>query len=823
MNFLKNLKINKKKSTLLLSIVLLVFVGVLGDAHGANAALSWSDIWSPFDALGDAIQRIVLLVIGFFLQLLILLVGTINVLVIETLITIASYNNFINEPSIVMAWAVIRDFCNMFFILILLVIAFATILRIESYNMKKWLPKLLIMAVLINFSRTIAGLIIDFSQVFMLTFVSAIGTTGGSIIDAMGIQKYFTLALTEQVLDFDGEVDFNSTLLGLFLGTIFLIIATVVLGVFLAVLVVRTVMLWIYVVLSPLAFLLAAFPGGQKYSTRWWDEFIKQVITGPILMFFFWLALITSSGFEKSSFNPKACFGVLEAVCPDMFLHYVLAIGMLMGGLIITSQAGGAAGGIASKGMGAINKGKSFALNKAGSGAARAGKATGRTSLGLARGLDRNLGSARGMEGGLIGTGMQKTANLAMLKPITNKFKQRRENKERMYKFYTAKKEAEKFAEGSQERTAAFAKLEYEDATGKKHKYHEQNGFTTTLDGGKKIKEMKDGSAKMYEGSYSANSNAWAAKRAAEDKKIDEEAAKLKQSGTSEEMLHKRAKDKALSEDQRKGAALALGLDADFIGGKSHEEVKEMRDLLGGNQILQKKFDDSLVKKHAHNLYGNSAEGQEKLKKAIKRGKTDEIMDKSFYSDEVAMKTFEDATGSSFVKKIKKAADHDDDIKDSIVTGLKGNMEKIPNAINGKGLIEPVREAMVAVTGDLSAALKGVSTKEQMEKGVESLIGGMATGDRAKIKFDSITAGSNGVNKNIDTELQSEYIMNVNQVLSNKTTSKHLEIMDRTEGKDMQTIKYLEKLVKERSRTNNAVNQNSSQGHTDGSNLGRED
>jgi hypothetical protein len=48
-------------------------------------------------------------------------------------------------------WVITRDIANMFFIVILLVIAFATILQIEQYNYKKWLPKLILMAILINF------------------------------------------------------------------------------------------------------------------------------------------------------------------------------------------------------------------------------------------------------------------------------------------------------------------------------------------------------------------------------------------------------------------------------------------------------------------------------------------------------------------------------------------------------------------------------------------------------------------------------------------------------------------------------------------------
>ncbi|MBU0974978.1 CPBP family intramembrane metalloprotease, partial [Patescibacteria group bacterium] len=49
-------------------------------------------------------------------------------------------------------WAYIRDLCNLLFIVILLYIAFATVLRINAGQVKKMLPSFLLAAILINFS-----------------------------------------------------------------------------------------------------------------------------------------------------------------------------------------------------------------------------------------------------------------------------------------------------------------------------------------------------------------------------------------------------------------------------------------------------------------------------------------------------------------------------------------------------------------------------------------------------------------------------------------------------------------------------------------------
>src|SRR3989338_8231957 len=151
-------------------LFLLMAVMILGLPKSANAV----DVAATF---GNVIKTItaspILISIGIMAALMTVLFGAINSLIIGAIVALTSYNNFVKESSIIGAWVIIRDLCNMFFILILLVVAFAAILRIESYQWKKILPKLLIMAVLINFSRTFCGLIIDASQIIMLTFVNA--------------------------------------------------------------------------------------------------------------------------------------------------------------------------------------------------------------------------------------------------------------------------------------------------------------------------------------------------------------------------------------------------------------------------------------------------------------------------------------------------------------------------------------------------------------------------------------------------------------------------------------------------------------------------
>jgi hypothetical protein len=321
-------------------------------------------------------------VISGLLSILIWGLGIILVLAIQGLIFIASIQLFIGSQVVILGWVIVRDICNMFFVVVLIIIAFGTILHLENYNYKKWLPKLILMAVLINFSKTICGLLIDVTQVVMLTFVNAFKDIGGAnLTDMLGISKIVTASESSTDSTF-------STIVGAYLlGIIYLLVSIVVIVTMMMMLAMRVVMIWIYVVLSPAAYLLAAFPGGQTYATKWWTDFTKNLIVGPVLAFFIWLSLAAlsggnnlgansvgtdsvttaiqnSSGMTTSSSTSAAIAGS-QASSPAALIQFVIAIGMLVGGLMISQEIGGAAGSIAGKGMAALQKGQGMATGAA--------------------------------------------------------------------------------------------------------------------------------------------------------------------------------------------------------------------------------------------------------------------------------------------------------------------------------------------------------------------------------------------------------------------------------------------------------------------------
>ncbi len=222
--------------------------------------------------------------------------GKVFVFLVDIFLGFARYNGFGNAQPVQIGWVIVRDICNMFFIVILLISAFSTIIGWDSslrYNAV--LPKLLLMAILINFSRTLIQVLIDFSQVVMLTFVNAFRAAGaGNFTAAFRInqllsmgESYTSGAAPES--DLLAEV-FASFLLALVL----IVIANGVMLIMIAYVLGRIVLLWMMLILSPAAFFVTALPsrlqsGMASLSGKYWSRLAGVLTGGPVVMFFIYL------------------------------------------------------------------------------------------------------------------------------------------------------------------------------------------------------------------------------------------------------------------------------------------------------------------------------------------------------------------------------------------------------------------------------------------------------------------------------------------------------------------------------------------------------
>lgn len=373
----------------------------------------------PLVTKAGAISNFVLGVVAFIFEMLARLMGFIMLMEVEALIQVAQYSNFVAPGPLAVqtGWVVTRDLANMFFILILLIIAFATILSYEEYNYRKLLPRLLIMAVVINFSKTITGIFIDFGQVIMLTFVNGFKeAAGGNFFNAFQVNKLLSLADK-------GSINQGSLALAMALAFIMLATAAAVVLVMLIMLLFRVVMLWILIILSPLAFLASTFPAAQPYYKKWWADLRQYVISGPIIAFFLWLALFTAQNSTNGNIAAGEGFSQLPSAAQrevqagqtkykipsdagesDVLLSMVIITALLFGGLKVAIESGTLGSGVGK----AIQAGAAKYAKRAAYGTARF---AGRQALKPVRGIAANTlsGTGRGLSritGGRLGTGM---------------------------------------------------------------------------------------------------------------------------------------------------------------------------------------------------------------------------------------------------------------------------------------------------------------------------------------------------------------------------------------------------------------------------------
>ncbi|MFA4890160.1 MAG: hypothetical protein WC587_00785 [Candidatus Paceibacterota bacterium] len=256
-------------------------------------------------------------------------------------------------------WAVTRDVANLFFIFILLYIAIATILQLSGYGMKELLVTVIILALLINFSLVITRFIIDGSNILALEFYNEMpsaeqGSVTQSIFgaDAKDVSSIFISGFNPQnifdVKRFNDWTKSGSNIL--FMIIIFLcsiiinLIASFILLAGAVLFIIRIAVLWIIMILAPLAFLAMALPATKTYASQWWKKLFEQAFFAPAFLFMLYMtAHLVKSGFLKGKNLPgggsmpaESFFGSLVII---LLYFFVVAV-FLVASLIIAKQMG---------------------------------------------------------------------------------------------------------------------------------------------------------------------------------------------------------------------------------------------------------------------------------------------------------------------------------------------------------------------------------------------------------------------------------------------------------------------------------------------------
>ena len=268
-----------------------------------------------------------------------------------------------NSPGLLLAWGILRDLGNMLLLFGFIFIGLATILDLQTYSVKRALPRLLIFAILMNFSLFAAEAVIDVSNVLSSTLYAqakskpCLGeTTTGTIEVTEGSDSVtsnesclLNYGLAGAMMEASGlstlfQVPEGSTLTSIAVYVGLALFATIGAVVFFAagiMLVVRALVLTFLMITAPIGFAAMALPPLRKFGNDWWNKLIHQAFFAPILILLILVSLKVSESFAGGNENGLA--GALtqpNSSAMGVILVFTLVIGLLIASLMAAKKFG---------------------------------------------------------------------------------------------------------------------------------------------------------------------------------------------------------------------------------------------------------------------------------------------------------------------------------------------------------------------------------------------------------------------------------------------------------------------------------------------------
>ena len=184
--------------------------------------------------------------------------------------------------SVSQAWAQLRDIANMFFIFVLLVVAFKAMFSLSFGDVGKNVLNIIIVALVINFSLFFSKIVIDASNIVAIGFYNSIAysnvsttigegaTTGDSGVNRtitsgymrlLGLHSLYSPTVLSSANLLNGGTDAANMLVFGIMGSIFMLITAVIFLITGVMFVARFIILIFLMILSPIAFVAIIIPG----------------------------------------------------------------------------------------------------------------------------------------------------------------------------------------------------------------------------------------------------------------------------------------------------------------------------------------------------------------------------------------------------------------------------------------------------------------------------------------------------------------------------------------------------------------------------------
>ncbi len=337
----------------------------------------------------------------------------------------------VNKAYIYGAWTAIRDLANIAAFFAAVYAGFLRIIGQNQEDFRKAVAKLLLFALLTNFSFALSKFAIDVSNVISLQIYGAASgykfsgnvstSSQGMLSSDYGISTAYMkqMGISAFVQD-TSQVNPNSAFKNLdsltvvFVSYIFFIFAGwqfLSMAIFILT---RSFLLIASVIFSPLMFIGGLVPALDKAHDKWRETFFGNLVVAPILAIFTWLGLQILKGANETTLGIIGD-GSIQDMLKQIAMLALTGISLYVGKKF-AEQASGAVGQFAVKVLGGAVGGAAMAVGTAGTGfVARAGMARAAAmagNVGKKWATQEGAGRAKKFAGGLLlkgGERMEKT------------------------------------------------------------------------------------------------------------------------------------------------------------------------------------------------------------------------------------------------------------------------------------------------------------------------------------------------------------------------------------------------------------------------------
>lgn len=233
----------------------------------------------------------------------------------------------IGDPSgfVYQSWRAILAVVNILVIIALLAVSFSNALRlnIDSYQLKKALPKLIIGVLLANASFFIVKFMADISTATLMFIVEQ--------SDESSLAGFIKLAIDRISIE-------TILLIGNFVGPL-IWLALLVFGLITAIgliwlaiiLYVRLAYIYFLAIVSPLALLAYGLPGLEKHFRTWWQDLTKWLFILPAMAGVFWVMIQIGADPTQS----RSDTSLVQVIIIYVLFFFALGLPKKMGGSIV--------------------------------------------------------------------------------------------------------------------------------------------------------------------------------------------------------------------------------------------------------------------------------------------------------------------------------------------------------------------------------------------------------------------------------------------------------------------------------------------------------